>query len=106
VSSEEHAESMAALMMTSIPDIEAQRDKLRDLLDHALGRVDPLECLALASAMYLAKDPNTYSEVEDDRSPAHVEFLALSALPLLQNTTSPTPPSSGDSAALAAYKLS
>ncbi|MGC4111142.1 MAG: hypothetical protein QM747_12115 [Nocardioides sp.] len=70
---------------TSIPEIEGARDALRSKLDEVLAVVSPLDCLALSSALYLMKDADTYSEADDDRSPAHIEFLALSALPLISN---------------------
>lgn len=84
VTPEDHARWVADLE-ASIPEIEAAREGLRSKLDEVLAVVDPLECLALSSALYLLKDPDTYSEADDDRSPAHLEFLALSVLPLIAN---------------------
>ena len=82
VTPEDHARLVAELE-ASIPEIEAVREGLRSKLDEVLAVVDPLECLALSSSLYLLKDPDTYSEADDDRSPAHLEFLALSVLPLI-----------------------
>jgi hypothetical protein len=82
VTPEDHARRVAELE-ASIPEIEAARKDLRSKLDEVLAVVAPLDCLALSSALYLMKDPDTYSEADDDRSPAHLEFLALSVLPLM-----------------------
>lgn len=82
VTPEDHARRVAELE-ASIPEIEAARDDLRTKLDEVLAVVAPLDCLALSSALYLMKDPDTYSEADDDRSPAHLEFLALCVLPLM-----------------------
>jgi hypothetical protein len=82
VTPEDHARRVAELE-ASIPEIEAARDVVRSKLDEVLAVVAPLDCLALSSALYLMKDPDTYSEADDDRSPAHLEFMALSVLPLI-----------------------
>jgi hypothetical protein len=84
VSAEDHAARVADVI-AFIPDVEAARNELREVLDGVFEAIDPLECLALSSAVYLTKDPDTYSEADDDRSPAHLEFLTLSALGFLQS---------------------
>lgn len=68
--------------LSGLPAAVEERDRAMHRLDEVL-RTDPAGCVALASLLYLAKDPETYRESLDDRSPAHVEFLALRALPLL-----------------------
>jgi len=70
--------------LEDIPDIEARRKSRLQRLHDVLVNAGPTACVAYASLTYLQKDPDTYRESEDDRSPAHVEFLALRALPVLQ----------------------
>lgn len=104
VTPEDHARRVAELE-ASIPEIEAARDALRSKLDEVLAVVAPLDCLALSSALYLMKDPDTYSEADDDRSPAHLEFLALCVLPLMEapsNGAGPSTDSEGASEPAAA----
>jgi hypothetical protein len=74
------------------PHIEARRDEYLARLRDILAEVDPGACVAYASLTYLQKDPDTYRESEDDQSPAHVEFLALQALPVLGETRSASSP--------------
>ena len=69
--------------LEAIPDIEARRQDRLQRLHAVLAEAGPAACVAYASLTYLAKDPNTYRESKDDRSPAHVEFLALQSLPML-----------------------
>ena len=70
--------------LEAIPDIEACRQSRMQRLHDVLVEAGAAACVAYASLAYLWKDPNTYRESEDDRSPAHVEFLALQALPMLE----------------------
>jgi Family of unknown function (DUF5996) len=74
------------------PYIEAQRDEYLARLQDILAEVDPAACVAYASLTYLQKDPDTYRESTDDQSPAHVEFLALQALPVLGESRSASSP--------------
>ena len=76
---EEHAEFRATLLAAK-PDIEARLSAARERLVEILRTVDPADLVARASLVYLNFDPNTYREWEDDRSPGHVEYLALQAL--------------------------
>ena len=76
---EEHAEFRAGLLAAK-PDIEARVSEGRERLLELLRSVDPGDIVARASLVYLSFDPNTYREWEDDRSPGHVEYLALQAL--------------------------
>ncbi|SOC46589.1 hypothetical protein SAMN05660748_0327 [Blastococcus aggregatus] len=75
-----------------IPALRAQQEQRLARLREVLVQAGPADCLALASLTYLHKDPDTYRESEDDRSAAHIEFLAVQVLPLLdQPTPTPTP---------------
>lgn len=80
---DEHEARLRAVI-DAVPALTQERSALLDRLEEVLREAGPLECLALASTVYLVKDAETYRESEDDRSPAHIEFLALSVLPLLQ----------------------
>ncbi|MEO8424645.1 MAG: hypothetical protein ABI595_12150, partial [Actinomycetota bacterium] len=55
-------------------------DELHARLVEILSETDPIDLVARASLTYLHHNPDTYKEWQDDRSPAHVEFLALQAL--------------------------
>ncbi len=66
-----------------VPQLESELDVQMERLDELLQEAGPENCVAVASLSYLLKDANMYRESEDDRSPGHVEFLALRALPLL-----------------------
>lgn len=57
-------------------DIQVKRQKLLELLSSE-GAAD---ILALASLSYIYRDPNIVKESENDRSPAHLEYLGLQAL--------------------------
>ena len=76
---EEHAEFRAGLLAAK-PDIKERVSANRERLVEILRSVDPADLVARASLVYLHFDPNTYLEWEDDRSPGHVEYLALQAL--------------------------
>lgn len=76
---EEHAEFRAGWLAAK-PDIEARVSAAKGRLVEILRSVDPADLVARASLIYLHFDPNTYREWEDDRSPGHVEYLALQAL--------------------------
>lgn len=75
-------QEMTASVLAAGPQLES--DLLATLEQLEQGLIDdPLYSLAVASIIYLLKDAETYRESEDDRSPAHVEFLALRALPFI-----------------------
>ena len=69
--------------LARMPEVQKRLDdqlvRLRDILLEA----GPAQLVAFASLTYLQKDPDSYRESEDDRSAAHLEFLALRALPIL-----------------------
>ena len=78
-STEEHAAMVGAFVAGADEirhDQEARRARLLEVLEEA----DPVDLIARASLTYLRIDPNTFKEWESDRSPAHVEYLALQAL--------------------------
>lgn len=79
---EEH-EVFVTGALDTIPTIEADRARKLERLEQVLLQAGPGQCVALASLTYSWRDPNTYRESQDDRSPAHIEFLALRALPHL-----------------------
>ncbi len=75
----------AAMVDVFVGGADARRQKREDLrvrLLEILTEVDPVDLLARASLTYLPIDPDTYKEWESDRSPAHVEYLALQVLGL------------------------
>lgn len=76
---EEHAEFRDALLAAK-PDLESHVSENRQRLLEILQTVDPADLVARASLMYLNFDPDTYREWEEDRSPSHIEYLALQAL--------------------------
>ena len=57
-------------------DLQTMRQKLLGLLSHDRA----VDILALATLGYTYQDPNTVTESENDRSPAHLEYLGLQAL--------------------------
>lgn len=75
----EHAELVAHLVSTK-PELEQERSNLQVRLQELLRGTDPLELLMQFAVPYLAIDPDTFREWESDRSPAHVEYLALQAM--------------------------
>lgn len=79
LSPEEHAEQVAALI-ASAGDVKRDQANLRAQLLEILQASDSVDLVARASLTYLQMDPDTYKEWESDRSPAHVEYLALQTL--------------------------
>ncbi|GIJ42928.1 hypothetical protein Vwe01_62530 [Micromonospora andamanensis] len=78
-SPEEHAVRVAEIL--------GQREELRQLqvdrrarLVEVLQEADPADLLGFLSLGYLMFDPDTFRESENDRSPAHLEYLALQVL--------------------------
>lgn len=82
---EDAHEAFVAEALGRIPEIEAERASRLLRLRDVILEVGPAACVAAASLTYLHKDPDTYRESEDDRPAAHVEFLALQALPVLES---------------------
>lgn len=76
---ESHAELRDALI-DSATQLRDQQGKLRKRLVEIFELVDPIDLLGRASLSYLTVDPDTYKEWASDRSPAHVEYLALQTL--------------------------
>lgn len=62
--------------------IAREQEELRGRLIEIFEEVDPMDLVARAGIGYLRHDPNTYKEWEDDKSPSHIEYLALQALSL------------------------
>lgn len=79
--SEQQQEFLAAVRDSMLPQLQQERQQLREALDSVLEQSDPVDLLATASLLYLPTDPNTFREWETDRSPAHIEYLALQVLP-------------------------
>lgn len=84
---EQEHERFTSGWLARIPEIQERREQRLQRLGDVLTAAGPAACVAYASLTYLRKDPNTYRESEDDRSSAHVEFLALRALPFLDVPT-------------------
>lgn len=96
--SQEDHEQMVEQLIAGLPDMEAKQQELRAQLINILGRVDPVDLLARASLSYLLMDPDSYVESEIDRSPAHIEYLALQVLEV--GLSSP-----GEADPVSAYRL-
>ncbi len=79
LSAEEHIKATDALI-ESAADLRAEQEQRRARLEEILREADAIDLVARASLTYLQFDPNTFKEWESDRSPAHVEYLALQAL--------------------------
>lgn len=79
LSQEEHSRAIDALLAGEDEERRKQAT-LRQQLLAILTKMDPFDLLARASLTYLHMDPDTFKEWESDRSPAHVEYLALHAL--------------------------
>lgn len=97
--SEEEAELFKeSLRNELLPHLEERRKELRAELVDLLKSMDPIEMLMQFAIPYLSIDPNTYREWATDRSPAHVEYLAMQVLGLEQwevNDWEPGPMSQG-----------
>lgn len=90
LTAESHAELRDAFI-DSATELRDEQDKLRKRLVEILELVDPFDLLG-ASLIYLMIDPDTYKEWESDRSPAHVEYLALQTLTASLEDRSPIGP--------------
>lgn len=79
LSAEEHAEMVNAFL-EGAPDVTREQESRRARLLEILDEADSVDLLARAGLTYMQIDPDTYKEWESDRSPAHIEYLALQAL--------------------------
>jgi hypothetical protein len=79
LSPEEHDEMVTAFL-SGAPDLRREQQARRTHLLQILNEADPVNLLVRASLTYLHMDPDTFKEWESDRSPAHIEYLALQAL--------------------------
>lgn len=78
---EDHEQFLADVREKVLPQVRAKREQLRQRLDMILDQADAIDLLARAGLEYLPIDPDTYKEWESDRSTAHIEYLAMQALP-------------------------
>ncbi len=79
LSPDEHAEVVDAFLEGAV-DIRREQETRRTRLLEILDEADPVNLIARLSLNYLHIDPDTFKEWESDRSPAHVEYVALQAL--------------------------
>ncbi|MFE9818520.1 hypothetical protein [Streptomyces sp. NPDC005773] len=61
-----------------------EREEKSERLEQIFARIDPLDLLCRASLTYAQVDPDSFRESENDQLPAHIEFLALRALPHIE----------------------
>lgn len=66
----------------SILGFRQEQYRLHGRLHEVLAEADAVDLLARASLAYLRIDYETFKEWESDRSPAHIEYLALQVLSL------------------------
>jgi hypothetical protein len=78
--SQEQHRALQEAVVSGTSDIRALQDERRSRLEEILNEADPADLVARASLTYLRVDPDTFKEWQDDRSPAHIEYLALQAL--------------------------
>lgn len=76
---DEHA-AMVDSFLAAAGDLRREQQERRSRLLEILGETDAIDLLARASFNYLHIDPDTFKEWESDRSPAHIEYLALQVL--------------------------
>ena len=76
---EEHRQMVESFVGRAPALIQAQDDR-RNRLFEILMEADAADLIARATLTYLHIDPDTFKEWESDRSPAHVEYLALQTL--------------------------
>lgn len=76
---QEHA-AMVDAFIGAADEVRQSQEARRTRLLEILTEVDPVDLVARASLTYLHIDPDTFKEWESDRSPAHVEYLALQVL--------------------------
>ena len=79
LSAEDHTQMVGALVDTAA-DLRDEQQGRRARLLEILHEADAVDLIARTSLTYLHIDPDTFKEWESDRSPAHVEYLALQAL--------------------------
>jgi hypothetical protein len=105
LSEEEHAEFRDAFT-NSADEMLARQEQRRSRILEILTEVDPLDLLGRASLTYLHIDPDTFKEWESDRSPAHVEYLALQALSVEAGRKGPVDPARAMHLMMEAVQLS
>ena len=93
IASEEQFAALQAELLARKPHLLRQMNERRDRILEILRSTDPVDLIARASLTYLRMDPYTYRESEHDRSPAHVEYLALQSLALSAGPTERRPTS-------------
>ncbi len=65
--------------------LNKKREKVSARLDEIFTETDPLDLICRASLTYAQVDPVTFRESENDQLPSHIEFLALRALPYVED---------------------
>lgn len=83
---DQHQQFLAGIRDEMLPELRTERDRLRNRLDEIFDRTGAVDLLARAGFLYLAIDPDTFKEWQSDRSPGHIEYLALQALPRSMDT--------------------
>src|SRR5687768_267429 len=78
--SQAEQEALRDAFIESAEEMRSLQLERRSRILEILREVDPLDLLARATLTYLHIDPDTFKEWESDRSPAHVEYLALQSL--------------------------
>ncbi|MFJ8203241.1 hypothetical protein [Micromonospora chalcea] len=78
-SPEAHAVAVGG-MLGRRDELRRRQADRRARLVEVLKEADPADILGFLSLGYLMFDPDTFRESENDRSPAHLEYLALQAL--------------------------
>lgn len=78
--SEDEHEAFVGAFLAGEADLRSEQQSRHNQLLDILNEADDVDLLARASLAYLTYDPDTYKEWETDRSPAHIEYLALQVL--------------------------
>ncbi|MFF1679070.1 hypothetical protein ACFVYG_23905 [Streptomyces sp. NPDC058256] len=68
-------------------ELEEERQRASGRLNEIFAATDPLDLICRASLTYAQIDPVSFRESENDQLPSHIEFLALRALPHVENAT-------------------
>lgn len=79
LSADEHAEMVEAFV-SGAGDVRREQERRRTRLLEILHEADAVDLVARLGLTYLHIDTDTFKEWESDRSPAHVEYLALQVL--------------------------
>lgn len=78
---EEHEQVVTAFLSTG-DELRTEQEARRERLAAVLQEADAIDLLARIGLTYLQFDPDSFAESQNDRSPAHVEYLALQVLAL------------------------